>query len=145
MKTVDTYEYVSMLRELVEGGHEVSIPVKGSSMSPFLRDGLDTVYFKAPDRALKIGDIVFFQRRNGQYILHRICKIEGDCFYVIGDAQNEPEGPIAREQIFGVVTKVARNGKFITAGNLRWELFAKLWPRIVPLRPKIRRIYGAIK
>ena len=36
MKKVDTFEYVSVLKELVEEGREVSMLISGSSMSPFL-------------------------------------------------------------------------------------------------------------
>ena len=34
------------------------------------------------------GDMAFFVRDNGQYVMHRICKVDknGDCFFV-GDAQ----------------------------------------------------------
>ena len=35
VRTVDTREYVSILRELVQEGKEVSMTIAGSSMSPF--------------------------------------------------------------------------------------------------------------
>ena len=76
MKQVDTYEYVYVLKELVEEGREVSMIISGSSMSPFLCHERDRVFFKAPDRPLRVGDMVFFQRRSGQYVLHRICKVK---------------------------------------------------------------------
>lgn len=139
MRKVDTYEYISMLRELVEDGHEVSVKISGTSMLPFLRQNRDTAYFKAPDRELREGDIVFFQRGNGKYILHRICRIENDKYYMVGDAQRDIEGPILREQIFAVVTHVNRNGKTVKPGDLLWDFYAKLWLRIIPLRSKLMR------
>ena len=36
MKTVDTKEYISMLRTLIEEGKQVSMIISGSSMAPFL-------------------------------------------------------------------------------------------------------------
>lgn len=76
IRTIDTFEYISVLRELVESGHEVCVKVSGYSMYPFLRSGRDTAFFRKPDRKLRVGDIVFYQRLNGQYILHRICEID---------------------------------------------------------------------
>ena len=78
MREVDTQEYVSILKELVEEGNQVSLLISGSSMAPFLIHHRDTVCFKKPDRALKEGDIVFYRRANGQYVMHRIRRIRQD-------------------------------------------------------------------
>ena len=55
MKIVDTREYVSMLRELTEQGHEVNMIISGSSMTPFLIHQRDVIFFRKPDRKLKKG------------------------------------------------------------------------------------------
>ena len=83
---VDTAEYVGVLRGLVEEGHEVSMLVSGSSMSPFLIHLRDTIYFKKPERPLRAGDMVFYQRDSGQYVMHRILRVRGDAYDIIGDA-----------------------------------------------------------
>lgn len=141
MRRLDTYEYVSALKELVNEGKELSIQISGGSMFPFLWDERDSVCFKAPDRDLRVGDIVFFQRADGQYILHRICRIENGNYYIIGDAQQTVEGPILREQIFALVTEAKRNGKILSPGKLKWDFFEKVWLRLIPLRPRLIRIY----
>ncbi len=64
-----------MLKELTEEGKEVSMMVFGSSMAPFLIHARDMIYFKRPDRELQKGDIVFFRRKSGQFVMHRIWKI----------------------------------------------------------------------
>lgn len=145
MRKLDTYEYISMLRELVCEGHEVCVQISGSSMSPFLLHERDSAFFKAPDRELKVGDIVFFQRKNGQYILHRICRIENGSYYVVGDSQRDIEGPVSREQIFALVTQVERNGKIIKPGDFVWDFYSKFWLRIIPLRSKILHIGTILK
>ena len=142
MKKVDTFAYVSVLKELVEEGREVSMLISGSSMSPFLCHGRDHVYFKAPDRPLRVGDMVFYQRQSGQYVLHRICKVKDGSYYIVGDAQTEIEGPVSREQIFALVTRVQRKGRLLGPGNFWWEFFARVWIRLIPLRPLLVRAYG---
>lgn len=142
MRQVDTGSYISMLRELVQQGQEVSVPISGNSMMPFLIHNRDTVFFRKPDRPLKVGDIVFHQRRNGQYIMHRICRIKKEGIYTVGDAQQVIEGPLQENQIFGLVTAVRRKGKTVTAGNFWWEFFRHVWIRIIPCRHFLMRLYG---
>ena len=142
MKTVDTYEYVSMLRELTEDGKEVSMTIAGSSMAPFLVHQRDAICFKKPDRELRRGDMVFYQRQNGRYVMHRIHKVKPEGYYIVGDAQCEIEGPVGREQIFAIVTKVQRKGKWIQAGDFWWEFFEHVWIRVVPFRRIIVKMYA---
>ena len=97
---------------------------------------------KAPDRPLRVGDMVFFQRRSGQYVLHRICKVKDGGYYIVGDAQTAIEGPVSREQIFALVTRVQRKGRILAPGDFWWEFFARVWVRLIPLRPLLIRLYG---
>ena len=99
-RVVDTNEYVSVLRELAEEGRVVSMLIAGSSMSPFLCHNRDYIYFTKPDRELRRGDMVFYQRDTGQYVMHRIYKRKKDGYYMVGDAQTQIEGPLRRDQIF---------------------------------------------
>ena len=144
MRELDTAAYVGTLKALVEEGHEVSLLISGSSMAPFLIHHRDTIYFKAPDRELKPGDMVFYQRSSGQYVMHRIRFVKADGYYLIGDGQQITEGPIAREQIFALVTAVRRKGKVIRPGDFWWEFFARVWLRIVPLRGIVSRLYARL-
>lgn len=145
MKQVDTNAYVSMLKELTQQGHEVSLLISGNSMSPFLVHQRDTIYFKTPDRPLRAGDMVFYQRPSGQYVMHRIHHIRDGGVYLVGDAQWGIEGPLDRERIFGLVTKVRRKGKLMGPGNFWWEFFEHVWPRVLPLRRSIVRAYTRLK
>ena len=75
MESMNTREYIDILRHLIEDGDEASMIVAGTSMSPFLRDQRDTIVFKQPVKPLKKGDMVFYQRETGQYVMHRIHKM----------------------------------------------------------------------
>lgn len=141
MKILDTQKYVSVLKDLVEEGKEVGILIAGSSMEPFLKNERDHIYFKAPDRELEKGDMVFYRRDNGQYIMHRIVKVSSEGYYLLGDNQVIVEGPLRREQIFAIVTKVKRKGQILEPGNLQWKFYAKVWPKTTP----VRRLWGRIK
>lgn len=142
---LDTRAYVSILKDLVEQGEEVNMYVLGSSMAPFVVHKRDVIYFKQPKRKLKKGDIAFFKRRNGQYVVHRIYKIKGDDYYFVGDNQTMIEGPIKRSQIFAIVTKVKRKDKIIKPGDFWWKFFSKVWIRIIPIRCLFVKGYKFIK
>ena len=143
-RVVDTREYVSVLREIAEEGKVVSMRIAGSSMSPFLAHGRDYIYFTKPDRELRAGDMVFYQRRNGQYVMHRIYKVKAEGYYIVGDAQTEIEGPVARDQIFAFITKVKRKDRILQPGDFWWEFFEHVWIRMIPLRRPAVRLYAAV-
>lgn len=141
-KIIDIYSYMPVLQDLLSQGREVSITITGNSMSPFLIDGRDEILISPFSGSWKKGDMAFFQRTNGKYIMHRICRVEknGDCFFV-GDAQQLIEGPIKPSQIFGKITSVKRKGKWIGPGNFWWEFFEHIWLNMIPLRPVCRILY----
>ena len=141
-RVVDTNEYVSVLRELAEEGRVVSMLIAGSSMSPFLCHNRDYIYFTKPDRELRRGDMVFYQRDTGQYVMHRIYKRKKDDYYMVGDAQTQIEGPLRRDQIFARIIKIKRKGRIIEPGNFWWEFFEHVWIRIIPLRKVIEKLYS---
>lgn len=145
MKILNTREYVSVLKECIEQGKETGMMVVGNSMSPFLVHERDYIFFKQPQNELQKGDMVFFQRANGQYVMHRIWKVKKGMYYVVGDAQQEIEGPIGREQIFAIITKVKRKGKIIEAGDLCWEFFEHIWINLVPARRVLIKGYTKLK
>lgn len=145
MKYVDTREYVSVLRELTEEGKLVSMLIAGGSMTPFLIHQRDYIYFEKPKRELRKGDPVFYQRDDGQFVMHRICKVNKDGTYdIIGDAQNYIEHGIRRDQIFALIVKAKRKGKIIGPGDFWWEFFEKVWIRIIPFRGVMTKAYSIV-
>ena len=90
VRLVDTQEYMEMIRALLEDGQEVSMIVTGNSMRPFLKHGRDKICMKKTDRKLRKGDIVFYRRENGQYVMHRILKCGDQSYTLLGDGQIVP-------------------------------------------------------
>lgn len=144
VKQVDTREYVSVLRGIAEEGKVVSMLIAGSSMAPFLCHNRDYIYFTRPERELRRGDMVFYQRDSGQYVMHRIYRVKHEGYYMVGDAQTQIEGPLRRDQIFAVITQVKRDGKMIRPGDFWWEFFEHIWIRIVPARRIVTALYGML-
>lgn len=89
MKIVDINEYMPVLIDLINQGKDVRFTVTGSSMNPFLIHMRDSVIISKPVEPFKKGDIVFFQRENGQYVMHRIHHIKKGMLYIIGDKKKK--------------------------------------------------------
>ena len=142
-KVVDTREYLDMVcRLLAEGKRDVPVPVAGSSMVPFLHDG-DTVYLSLLDSPPKKGDVVLYTRSTGQYVLHRIVKVNSDgSFLMLGDAQQELERIESRERLHARMTRAVHKGKPMTPGNSRWRFYATVWIWVWPWRRKLMSIFG---
>ncbi len=137
MKTLNTVEYVTALRSLTEAGETVSMQVAGSSMTPFLADTRDAVSFSRPQTPLRPGDIVFYRRDSGAYVMHRIKYVHKNgvaedtyTYDIVGDGQTEAEKGIRREQIFARITAVRRKGKVLDERSPLWQFFARVWPYI---------------
>lgn len=142
---VDTREYVAVLKEMVEQGMEVSMTVSGTSMEPFLIHNQDRIYFQKPKGPIKKGDMVFFQRKTGEYVMHRIMRVRDHQYYLAGDHQTFLEGPIEESRIFAKVVSVERAGVWLSEDDRVWRFYAVWWRRLFWVRKvvnKLKRIIG---
>ena len=143
----DLVEYVPLIEEVIASGGEFRLFPRGTSMLPLIRQGKDSVILVLP-KDLSKGDIVFYRRPDGQFVLHRIIKKSKDGSFVLcGDNQTVLEKGIISNMIIAVVSAVFRDEKRIekTAfGRIVYEFF---WC-IMPLRKLIffsRRVLSRLK
>jgi hypothetical protein len=61
-----------IITEKISSGGEVSIPITGKSMYPTLKQGRDYAVLKKAPEHLEKGDIPFYRRENGCFVLHRV-------------------------------------------------------------------------
>ena len=145
-RTMDNVVYLGMLRSLILEGHEVALVVEGGSMTPFLIHRRDRVLLAPLTDEPSRGDVVMYQRTDGQYVLHRIVGVTPERTYVLcGDAQVEREFGVAREQIFARVKAIERKGKWIYPGSFFWFFFAQVWSRMIPLRQELLICYRVVR
>lgn len=134
------------IETLLADGKTIQIKPKGYSMYPMFVPGRDeAVIVKANTRALRRGDVVLYRRTNGILVLHRIWKKKKDGFYMVGDNQVEIEGPLATEQIKGVLVAFIRNGHYISAQNPLYRMASWVWLVLRPVRRKITVFVATVK
>ena len=131
MKTVDTKEYISMLRTLIEEGKQVSMIISGSSMAPFLIHARDHICLKSPSGELRKGDMVSISEATVNMSCTVFIMLKMKNIILSVTAQTVIEGPIQREQIFAIIIKVKRKGKWIVPEDFQWKFFAHIWPNII--------------
>lgn len=144
LRVIEPEELMQQLPRLLQEAESVPLIISGNSMSPFLTHGRDTVYLSKVTEPLKKGDMILYRRASGAYILHRIYQVRDGVYDLVGDGQLGIEPGIRPEQVLAVVKTVRCNGKLLRKGSLRWEFFEHVWLQLLPLRPGIHRLYGAM-
>lgn len=129
----------------LEGGKTAVLKVTGSSMTPFLVPGRDSVELTAIENEPKKGDVVLYKRKNGAYVLHRVIKKDRNGLYFAGDSQTFVEGPIGKEQLIAVCCAFYRKGEKISGEKLRWKAYELFWRKCRKLRPSLMKAYEKMK
>lgn len=119
-----------VIREALDENGEVSFVSAGRSMLPIIRDRQDTITLVKPKKAVKPGDIVFYRRDNGKFVLHRVMFINSGMFVMRGDNQWDYEYNIRNDQIIGVLKCFERDGKVHNVTDRDYLMYVKLLPMI---------------
>ena len=125
-KEVRLDEVMPQIRELLGKDQSVRLYPKGVSMMPMLRQGIDSVLLSPVKGKLKKYDLPFYQRRDGQYVLHRIVKV-GERYTCIGDNQFTYEKGVRQEQLIAVVTGFYRDEKYWPVTSFWYKCYCRLW------------------
>ena len=98
---------VPVIREVIESGGEFNLFTRGTSMRPTICEGVHSVMLGAPTD-ISSGDILLYERANGQFVLHRLVRIRGDELIMCGDNQFVLEGGIHRSDVIAKVTAIIK-------------------------------------
>lgn len=132
-KKITLDEIYPALKETLDCGGTVELPITGTSMFPLLKAGRDTVIIKA-DESFSVGDIIFYRRDDGHFVLHRIVGADENGFILCGDNQTVLEKNITEKHIIAKVTEIHRNGKVIDVNDKSYRRHVKLWIKALPRR-----------
>ena len=139
--------------ELLREGQAIRFSPTGYSMYPFLNPdkGDQVIVEPAEGRKIRRGDVVLYRRDGektivdpngdqcGILVLHRVARCKDGRYYMVGDNQNRLEGPLRRDQIFGIMMARCRGKKVLNASNLLYRMSAAVWLFVCPIRPRIAK------
>ncbi len=131
-----------LIREQLNKGQTVRFSPRGTSMLPLLRHGKDSVELSPLPEKLKKYDIIFYQRPNGHYVLHRIIGIANDQYTCMGDHQYVSEPGITHESVIAIVSGIYRGNRHYTASSLLYRIYSRCWVHSRFLRALLVRIAG---
>ncbi len=126
-------EMIGLLEELLREGKSVRMRIKGRSMQPLLRDGLEEVELTQPEEwEIKRNEVVLF-RYGEDFLLHRIITRKGDKLILRGDNVFQSKEVISIEKVSGIVRKVIYpGGNEASTSSPGWRLKSFFWLTIKP-------------
>lgn len=140
MKQIANDIFFQHVEQELSNGNPVLIPLKGTSMFPFIRNGKDKVLLSAvtPDTTLQKLDTVLFRYR-GNHVLHRIISIDGDTYTIQGDAIYASHETCTRQDIIAKAVEIHRlrsglSFRIILTSSFSWKLLSGLWHFFRPVR-----------
>ena len=120
-------EYDGLIREVLSSGGEFRLYPHGTSMLPLLRQGIDSVALRQLDRPPRKFDILFYQRSDGSYILHRVKAVTPNGLILWGDNQSMLEYGITEKNIIGYAARIFRGEKELDCHSFTYRVYLWLW------------------
>jgi phage repressor protein C with HTH and peptisase S24 domain len=114
-------KFYPLMVEAFNENKTFSFPVKGSSMRPLFKNDYVVTLKKIDD--YKIGDILFFRRDDGAFVLHRLIRIDKDALYIVGDHQIGLER-VRKDQLIGKVIDYKKyNNKIYYLKGVKYKFY----------------------
>jgi len=137
-------ELMPLIKEQLAQGRSIRFSPRGVSMLPMLRQGIDRVVFSPVPEKLKKYDLPLYQRKDGQFVLHRVVEA-GESYTCIGDNQFVLERGLRHEQMIALVTAFYRGERRHSVNEPGYWLYCRFWHYSRPLRHFWRRGIGYVK
>lgn len=133
-------DYEGLIREVLTSGGEFRLYPHGTSMLPLLRQGRDSVSLRRVDSPIRKGDILFYQRPDGSFVLHRVRAVTPEGLTMMGDNQTLPEPGVSPDWVIGRVTRIFRDDKEVICDGQRYRWYLRLW-QLTILRGLLLKLY----
>lgn len=141
-KQIRLEEMEPVIRELLSTGGAFAMTITGTSMTPTLINHRDRVTLEQADLPLRRGDLPLYRRDNGQFVLHRVIRVQQDGRYTCcGDNQTVQEPNIRDDQIIGLVVQIQRKGKTFSVQSRAYRAWVWFWLRCFGCRRYLLWLY----
>ena len=138
-------EIIKEAIRLAREGVNVTLPVNGNSMLPFIIGGKESVILHSPGGIVDVGDVVLAWVDGNRYVIHRIIRIDGDRITLMGDGNVGVTEHCLLGDIKARVTHVVSADNKERDLHNRWRMHAaKLWYWLRPVRRYLLAIYRRV-
>ena len=130
---------------LVSEGVQVTLPVNGRSMYPFIIGGQESVVLVMP-QGIRVGHVVLAQVEGGRHVVHRIVQLEGDRVTLMGDGNLQGREHCNIDGVKALAVQVVgKTGKKRPLYGFCGNLCAKIWYAARPIRRYLLKIFRVAK
>lgn len=142
----DAAEIGPMIEAMIEAGQDVTLQISGDSMRPTLKPRRDAaVLSRVHQWPPEKGTILFFKRKTGEYVLHRVLRVKDGACTMNGDAQEWTEGPVTEQMAIAEAIAIIRKGRMIEAEQPKYRAYVRLWRLTRPLRKPMFALWRGMK
>ena len=146
---LDDKAFASLSAEILRRGDSFQFRAHGLSMTPFIRDG-DLLTIAPVDAAeLEIGDVALYRTRRDRVVAHRVVGRTAEGGELLletrGDARLASDGPVPAEGVLGRAVRVRRGRRSYRLDRGLWQLAARFWITVHPLRCTAARLVRGTK
>ena len=139
--TIDNNQLIGEVKKLLKTFPSVVLPVKGTSMLPFIIGSKESVELVRWEKDFQIGDIVLAWTKD-YYVIHRIIKINGNDYTLMGDGNIIGTESCKRSDIVAKAEYVVdKHGNKHYLYTPRRCQASRLWNKLKPVRRWILAIY----
>ena len=125
-KNIKLEQAFPLIKEKLDCGGEVTFGPKGTSMLPLIVQGRDSVTRVSPPKKLKKYDLPLYRRKTGQFVLHRVVKVNKDGTYTMsGDNQWFNESGVEHSDIIAIVNSIKHDGKVIKSSSFKYKCYCR--------------------
>jgi hypothetical protein len=139
-KVIENKVFFETIIDSLNHKESVSFIVKGNSMKPFLLDQKTEVFLRQKDQYQK-KDICLF-KKNNQYILHRLIKIQANTYIFRGDHLYQKEYVQAKD-ILAYVYQF-KNHHLVKTNHWYYRLKVNLYLTYKTAKNVLRKIYRGV-
>ncbi|KEQ28184.1 S24/S26 family peptidase [Pedobacter antarcticus] len=124
----------------IKQGKYVTIPVKGTSMLPFLKDG-NRVSLKSFHVSELTKGIIVLANVKGEMILHRVVKYDSTKIYLAGDGNVAAHEVVNYDDVVAIAHTVYRGETEVKLNQRKWRYLGQIWYLIRPVRRVARKLF----
>jgi GNAT superfamily N-acetyltransferase len=146
---LDDDAFAELSAEILRQGGSFRFKARGSSMSPFIRDGDLLTIGPADAASLEVGEVAFYRTHRDRIIAHRVVGRATQAGVLVletrGDARLTSDCLVPGDRVLGRVVRIRRGGRVFYLDRGPWLLVARVWIRVLPLRRAVARLARAVK
>ena len=131
---------------LLKEGRQVTIPVRGKSMRPFLADGRDSVTLVSctPDELTPGVVVLVREDKNGYIVLHRIIARQADRLVLQGDGNAGSAEYAYVKDVLGMAVVFIRKGRSYPASGMVWRMYSSGWRKWMKVKNAVHGVRGRL-